>query len=46
MVKHYKTLNILSSLDETDQMIAVISSVTGEHFDDVMNWSITSIIDV
>ena len=46
MVKHYKTLNILSSLDETDQMIAVISSVTGEPFDDVMNWSITSIIDV
>jgi hypothetical protein len=46
MVKHYKTLNILSSLDETDQMIAVISSVTGEHFDDVMNWNISSIIDV
>ena len=46
MVKHYKTLNILSSLDETDQMIAVISSVTGESFDDVMGWSITSIIDV
>lgn len=46
MVKHYKTLNILESLDETDQMIAVISSVTGESFDDVMGWSITSIIDV
>ena len=46
MVKHYKTLNILSSLDETDQMIAVISSVTGEHVDDVMTWSVTSIIDV
>ena len=46
MVKHYKTLNILSSLDETDQMIVVISSVTGEHVDDVMMWSISSIIDV
>ena len=46
MVKHYKTLTILSSLDETDQMIAVISSVTGEHVDDVMTWSVTSIIDV
>lgn len=46
MVKHYKTLTILSSLDETDQMIAVISSVTGEHIDSVMTWSISSIIDV
>lgn len=46
MVKHYKTFNILESLDETDQMIAVISSVTGEHVDEVMRWSVTSIIDV
>lgn len=46
MVKHYKTFNILESLDEVDQMVAVISSVTGELFDDVMTWSIPSIIDV
>jgi len=46
MVKHYKTLNILSSLDETEQMIAVVSAVTGESYDDVLQWSIPSIIEV
>jgi hypothetical protein len=46
MVKHYKTFNVLSSLDETEQMIAVISSITDEAFDDVMTWSLPSIIEV
>ena len=46
MVKHYKTLNILSSLDETEQMIAVVSAVTGESYDDVLQWSMPSIIEV
>jgi hypothetical protein len=46
MVKHHRTFNMLSTLDETDRMIAIISSVVGESVDDVMTWSLPSIMDV
>lgn len=46
MIKHYKTFNTLSSLDEVEQMIAVISAITGELYDDVLKWNVPSIVDV
>ena len=46
MVKHYKTLHILETLDETDQMLYVISSVTNTPYDEILTWSLPSVVEV
>ena len=46
MVKHYKSLKQLHSLDEREQMIAVITALTGHEATEVMKWNISSVINV
>lgn len=45
-VKHYKMLTHLSSLDEREQMIAVITALTGTDEDEIMKWNISSVVAV
>jgi hypothetical protein len=45
-IKHYKALTHLSSLDEVEQMIHTISVITNTDSDEVMKWSLPSVIDV
>ena len=46
MVKHYKMLKQLHSLDEREQMIAVITALTGYDSDEIMKWNISAVINV
>jgi hypothetical protein len=46
MVKHYKMLTHLSSLDEVEQMVAVITALTGYESREVMKWNIPAVIQV
>jgi len=46
MVKHYKSLKQLHSLDEREQMIAVITALTGYESTEIVKWPITSVIHV
>ena len=45
-IKHYKALTHLKSLDETQQMVHTISVITNQPQEDVMKWSISSIVKV
>jgi len=45
-VKHYKKLNSMSSLDEMEQMISVVSALTETSIEDIMKWELSSVIDV
>jgi len=45
-IKHYKALTHLSSLDDTEQMVHTISVITNQPREEVMRWSISSIVDV
>ena len=45
-LKHYKDTNRLTSLDETEQMVNVISAITNYEAPNVMKWSIPSVINV
>jgi len=46
MVKHYKMLKQLHSLDDREQMIAVITALTGYDSDEIMKWNISAVINV
>jgi len=46
MVKHYKMLTHLSSLDEVEQMVAVITALTGYESREVMKWNIPAVVQV
>lgn len=46
MVKHYKQLKQLHSLDEREQMVAVITALTGYEATEIMKWNISSVINV
>lgn len=46
MVKHYKTLNRFTSLDEIEQMINTISAITEQSPDSIKTWSIPSVVKV
>ena len=46
MLKHWKMLNNISSLEETEQMITTISAFTQIDADEVMTWSLPSVINV
>jgi hypothetical protein len=45
-VKHYKALTILSSLDETEQMVHTIATVCEIPHDDILKWDISSVVNV
>ena len=45
-VKHYKALTVLSSLDEQEQMVQVISTITEQPYDEIMKWNISSVVEV
>ena len=45
-IKHYKALTHLTSLDEMEQMVHTISVITNTDKDEVMKWSLPSVIDV
>lgn len=45
-LKHYKATNRLTSLDEIEQMVNVISAITNYEAPEVMKWSIPSVINV
>lgn len=45
-LKHYKATNRLTSLDDTQQMVNVISAITSYEAPDIMKWSIPSVIHV
>ena len=46
MIKHWKMLKQLHSLDEREQMIAVITALTGFESDEIMKWNISAVINV
>jgi hypothetical protein len=45
-VKHYKALTILSSLDEVEQMVHTICTITELPREDVMKWDVGSVVEV
>jgi hypothetical protein len=45
-VKHYKGLSNITSLDETEQMISIISTITEQSPSDIMKWDLPSVIKV
>lgn len=46
MVKHWKSLSHIHSLDEREQMVTVISALTGYNIDEIMEWNISAVINV
>jgi len=45
-IKHYKALAHIKSLDELEQMVHTISVITETDTDEVMRWSIPSVVNV
>jgi hypothetical protein len=45
-VKHYKQFNILKSLDDMEQRLHVITSLTGESMETIKQWPISFIIQL
>jgi hypothetical protein len=45
-VKHYKALTILSSLDEVEQMVHTICTITELSREEVMKWDVGSVVEV
>jgi len=45
-VKHYKALTILSSLDEVEQMVHTICTITEISREEVMKWDVGSVVEV
>jgi len=45
-VKHYKQFSVLKSLDEMEQRLHVITALTGESMQTVLNWPIPFIIQL
>jgi hypothetical protein len=46
MVKHWKSMSHLHSLNDREQMVAVISALTGYDASEIMEWNISAVIHV